>query len=75
VVQRTNKQVQLYAYHQPRRAGATEPEEDKLMTELEQELLAALEAMLNLTLDEDDIAVSSRIANARAVIAKAKRTS
>jgi hypothetical protein len=36
------------------------------------DLLAALEDMLNLTLDEDDIAVSSRIAKARAVIAKAK---
>ena len=36
------------------------------------DLLAALEDMLNLTLDEDDIAVSSRIAKARAAIAKAK---
>ena len=35
------------------------------------DLLAALEDMLNLTLDEDDIAVSSRIAKARAAIAKA----
>jgi hypothetical protein len=52
------------------------------MTELEQELLAArvtieellfaLESMLNLTLDEDDIAVSSRVTVARAVIARAK---
>jgi guanylate kinase len=36
------------------------------------DLLAALEDMLNLTLDEDDIAVSSRITKARAAIAKAK---
>ena len=36
------------------------------------DLLATLEDMLNLTLDEDDIAVSSRIVKARAVIAKAK---
>jgi hypothetical protein len=36
------------------------------------EMLAALEDMLNLTLDEDDIAVSSRITKARAAIAKAK---
>lgn len=36
------------------------------------DLLAALEDMLNLTLDEDDIAVSSRIIKARAAIAKAK---
>ena len=35
------------------------------------DLLAALEDMLNLTLDEDDIAVSSRITKARAAIAKA----
>jgi len=52
------------------------------MKELEQELLAAratieellfaLESMLNLTLDEDDIAVSSRVTVARAVIARAK---
>jgi hypothetical protein len=37
-----------------------------------EDMLAALEDMLNLTLDEDDIAVSSRIAKARAAIAKAK---
>ena len=36
------------------------------------DMLAALEDMLNLTLDEDDIAVSSRIAKARAAIAKTK---
>jgi hypothetical protein len=36
------------------------------------DLLAALEDMLNLTLDEDDIAVSSRIAKARAAINKAR---
>ena len=36
------------------------------------DLLAALEDMLNLTLDEDDIAVSSRITKARTAIAKAK---
>lgn len=36
------------------------------------DLLAALEDMLNLTLDEDDIAVSSRITKARAAINKAK---
>jgi hypothetical protein len=52
------------------------------MKELEQELLAAratieellfaLENMLNLTLDEDDIAVSSRVTIARAMIARAK---
>lgn len=36
------------------------------------DLLVALEDMLNLTLDEDDIAVSSRIAKARAAITKAK---
>jgi hypothetical protein len=36
------------------------------------DMLAALEDMLNLTLDEDDIAVSSRINKARAAIAKAK---
>ena len=52
------------------------------MKELEQELLAAratieellfaLESMLNLTLDEDDIAVSSRVTVARAMIARAK---
>lgn len=35
------------------------------------DLLAALEDMLNLTLDEDDIAVSSRIAKAHAAITKA----
>jgi hypothetical protein len=40
MVYRTTEQVQLHCYHQPRRAGATEPEEDKLMTELERELLA-----------------------------------
>lgn len=44
----------------------------KVLTELEREMLAALEAMLNLTLDEDDIAVSSRVTTARAVIARAK---
>lgn len=37
-----------------------------------EELLFALESMLNLTLDEDDIAVSSRVITARAVIARAK---
>jgi hypothetical protein len=37
-----------------------------------EELLFALESMLNLTLDEDDIAVSSRVIVARAVIARAK---
>jgi len=52
------------------------------MIELEQELLAArvtieellfaLESMLNLTLDEDDIAVSSRVTVARAMIARAR---
>jgi hypothetical protein len=31
MVHRTNKQVQLHRYHQPRRTGAAEPEEDKLM--------------------------------------------
>jgi hypothetical protein len=36
------------------------------------DLLAALEDMLNLTLDEDDIAVSSRIAKARAAINKSR---
>jgi hypothetical protein len=59
----------------PLDATAGSAKEDKLMkvlTELERELLAALENMLNLTLDEDDIAVSSRIAKARAVIARAR---
>jgi hypothetical protein len=32
MVHRTTKQVQLHRYHQPRRAGATQPEEDKLMS-------------------------------------------
>ena len=36
------------------------------------DLLAALEDMLNLTMDEDDIAVSSRITKAHAAIAKSQ---
>jgi hypothetical protein len=36
------------------------------------DLFAALEDMLNLTLDEDDIAVSSRIVKARAAITKSR---
>jgi ABC-type hemin transport system substrate-binding protein len=36
------------------------------------DLLVALEDMLNLTLDEDDIAVSSRITKARAAINKSR---
>jgi hypothetical protein len=43
MVQRTTKQEQLRCYHQQGRADDAQPEEDKLMTELEQELLAALE--------------------------------
>ncbi len=45
MVHRTNQQVQLHRYHQPRRTGATEPEEDKLM---EQDLHTwAVEARAN----------------------------
>jgi hypothetical protein len=43
MVQRTTKQEQLRCYHQQGRADDAQPEEDKLMTELERELLAALE--------------------------------
>lgn len=74
-----DEQRALYDYEVKREAEMAQWEvvyaerrKARLIERAAPDLLAALEDMLNLTLNEDDIAVWMRVLNARAAIAKAK---